>query len=782
MATTPLAPQQNTNSQEPTADAPAQQASADAILQKYGKKLIELAIKKRNSWEWKRRGIVLKILKNKEMLKGNQRIGFYPGTFDAFDAFDEYYNFTGADPKKEDKTIDRRPHNFYQMVEKAFVSGLASGIPKVRAMPANADNKDDRETAKVFSRIEEIIERANKIKRLVKRELMELFTAGSYFKHTRYVVDSRRTGTHKQPMYSEAQGEIFPARYLCFNCGQSTSEDDLVNAGKGLACPNCGAPLSEENYFSNDNGVTVQTQEVEVPNGMVLWDVFSGLHVDADPEADGLINVGLLNVAQEVPLGWIRTAFPQMWKSIEPGMTGGASSELLERQYRSMLSVPSGYSLWMNYSQNDKPTYNRTWFQPEVFAEIDGGEQVAKELQQAFPDGCMLAYVGAEPLQIRKAKLTDEWTWCGSDDGFGLYPPPIGDPAVPIQERLNDVINKIDEYMDRLACGILLANEQYISTRALNGKQMLPGILNPVAFKQNTPANITELIYQVKGEIDAQIFTYVATLKQDLELLVGTPPQTFGGGTQNEVDTFGGQKLQLDSGMMKMGLAWDWLREEHAEAAENAVKCASQNMTEDWKDTVADESSEYVNEYVHMDQVKGSVRVEPDSDQSFPMSYSDIKAWYKDLFANADNAFAQMFLDEPENVDNAMRYVAPPGAVAPGAAMRNKMLRNIDKLVKGAPVPQTDPITGKQVMIPSVVPNKWLDDLPASMKIVENWTQAHWDKVESNKPALDNLIAYYRMCAVMQKEKQAELQLMGGPDAPPPNVNPKSKERKPVTQ
>jgi hypothetical protein len=95
-------------------------------------------------------------------------------------------------------------------------------------------------------------------------------------------------------------------------------------------------------------------------------------------------------------------------------------------------------------------------------------------------------------------------------------------------------------------------------------------------------SDIQHAIFQVKGEIDSLIFQYVAMLKQDIELLVGTPPQTFGAGTQEGVETMGGQRQQLQTGMQRLNLDWESLCDEHAEAAENAIKCAAKNMTDDW--------------------------------------------------------------------------------------------------------------------------------------------------------------------------------------------------------
>jgi hypothetical protein len=98
-------------------------------------------------------------------------------------------------------------------------------------------------------------------------------------------------------------------------------------------------------------------------------------------------------------------------------------------------------------------------------------------------------------------------------------------------------------------------------------QQMLPGRLNPVKFRKGQAANIAEAIFQVKGEIDSLIFQYYSILTQTLELLVGTPPQIFGAGTQDGVETKGGQQQQLNTGMQKLGLQWKFVGDENAEAS-----------------------------------------------------------------------------------------------------------------------------------------------------------------------------------------------------------------------
>lgn len=780
--------------QEPSKDAPLSEEQKNKdLLAKWGKKLIDATVAKRESWQWKRRGIVLKVLKNKEMLKGNQHLGTFPGSYETFDAFEQFDNFLGIESDKNgDRSMDRRPHNFYQTLEIAYEAALSAQVPKTRARPANADEEDDRETARVFSRIEEIIERANKIKTMLRQELMEFFTSGCYFKHTRYVVDAERTGTHKETTVSiRAHAELLPARYQCFQCGETTTEDDLIHRSMNgptgqhtqLACPNCGTPFSQENYFENyvdPDGVPVAEQKQDVPNGMVLQSIYGPLHIDADPDAPDLANTCLLNLAQEVSLGWLRLTFKENWRQFSEGQSSGNTSEQMERLLRDIITAPQGYPAWFGGSQS-KPTYNRTFIQPMLFAELPGDEdgKQAEQLLQDFPQGCMLAWVADHPLYIRAAKLTDEWTWAGTrQKGFGLFPAPAGDPAVPLQEKLNDCHAKIDEYLDRLAFGFLLANEEYVDTKGLNGKPMLAGVLNPLKIRKTHPnSDIRNMIFQVKAEIDALVVNYIAILKQEMELLVGTPPQTFGAGTQEGVETKGGQEQQLNTGMMKLGMHWEVIGDEHGEAAENAVKCASKNMTEDWQNQVADEKQEWRAEYVHLDQVKGSVLVERDTEQGFPMTQAEIRAFWKDVMTNPENPFVQALLDVPSNVDACIRSLGVPGVDPPKGAVFGKMLRYVSQLLDGQASTQPDPITGEPLQVPSVQPNKYLDDCATLVKFIPAWCDKHWDRLEGNQPVIDNFVAFYKMCVVYEKEIVTDGQMMGpgGPGAPggaPPQGQP----------
>ena len=72
----------------------------------------------------------------------------------------------------------------------------------------------------------------------------------------------------------------------------------------------------------------------------------------------------------------------------------------------------------------------------------------------------------------------------GHAEGFGLYPQSIGDIVVPFQKRYNDMADIMHEFMDRCSSGVTLANADLIDTKSMQGKPMLPGVLNLVKLKR----------------------------------------------------------------------------------------------------------------------------------------------------------------------------------------------------------------------------------------------------------------------------------------------------------
>ncbi len=173
--------------------------------------------------------------------------------------------------------------------------------------------------------------------------------------------------------------------------------------------------------------------------------------------------------------------------------------------------------------------------------------------------------------------------------------------------------------------------------------------------------------------------------------------------------------------------------------------------------------------------MKGNVHAYPETDQGFPMTYAEVKAfWERLITANSSgkNPYINAIMDDPENQEEIATWTGTPGLVVPGRDMRNKVLQQIDQLMQGQPIPTMVPVPGgqpgappmaKRIMMPSIQPNRELDDLDVTVKTVKKWAQKHWEKEKENPQGWQNILAYYRLAYQWGMEKAKEQQAAQGP-------------------
>jgi len=259
------------------------------------REIIELVRKYKQSWFLRRRMIVKRVLKAYEFFKGNQFISFDPESFQWFDALEA--SFGGNTNDNQDLNLYQFATNFYQMLGSAFVAALSAQLPKTRFLPENAEREEDIATAKAASRVQEMIERQNRVKSLHKQGLLFLWMAGCYFRHTRYVVDSDRAGSHKEPVIKMKTHTLMPARFLCAGCGAVTPAARTASALGGNVCPGCSGALQDHHFYPEEQAeIPVIAGTRDVPNGMVTMTLYSPLHVDVAPYAKNLRETPILNV------------------------------------------------------------------------------------------------------------------------------------------------------------------------------------------------------------------------------------------------------------------------------------------------------------------------------------------------------------------------------------------------------------------------------------------------------------------------------------------------------
>jgi hypothetical protein len=757
-------------SQEPTKDAPQtdspQQAQkAKQISERAKKNLLELRRRFKNDWAETRRRNIRKISKAIEFFKGNQIVSFNPENNEWFNPIEEAINeanLNGAPSIDLGQYVD----NIYQMLTFSFIAALSPNVPKTRFWPADADDEKDLKTANAASSIQAQVERQNNIKGLQKNELLHHFTGGAYFTYNRWLRDSDRCGSKKVPVYQMRPGQIMPDRWICESCGHVTKDNEYMSLLAAPACEACGSAFRPADFHEAVEGEVPQQVDVqEVPNGQMVMTVYGGLNVDAAPYANELFDTPLLDLEDEIDIASLRGSFPGAWDLFKkvPVNSNDTDASDLARVARKQVSESYGRHSILS---DRRITYSRCWIQSWAFNALDTKEE-ADELHGLFPTGCLLMSVGGEDfLDAREERLTDHWTWCPTVKGLGLYPPAVGDPAISVQERINDVANIVHEHMDRNGSPTILADEEAIDTDAMAGKPMPAGSITGVKRKNREP--LSSVLFQPTLHVDANIYNYSQSLVMLAQLMTGILPQIFGGSDPN-VRTAQGQQQMLNTALGRLGLFWDNIREEHAQRAKLSVKIVAENMTEDMRHVVEDDGAEsgFANEIVHIDEVQGEVNAYPESDQGFPMTYAEMRdRMEKMLFQGAKNPLIQAMLDDPTNQKLMAMYVGPPGMVVPGDAERAKLKQILDRLANEQPFDGVSPLDGVTPMIlPSILPDKDFDDMEMLKDVARQWGQKHWEMAEMNPEGYENVRAYLRLGAAYAAQQQVAGSMVSPPAA-----------------
>lgn len=758
----PMPPQVTTD--DPNQDNP-QQGNAEQLADAQGidptirDALKDVRQRFKEAFAPKRRLFVRRALRAFEVLKNNPYILFGDNNAD-FDTLSAIMNGTSA---QNDVQMYQYNDNVYQMLGLAFVAALSPDVPKCRFQPVDAEDEEDILVAQKASVIQADNERRNGIKALQKLELLYLWCTGSYFGYTRNIVDKNRAGVTREPVTEMVNTPIIPNRYVCKNCSGVLPEDQTSPFAVKQRCPDCKQPFAADDYFEGYSmPVPQKTGEVETANSMTAMDVYSGLNVDADPDAQELYQSAILDLEGEMNVAAVRTAYPGMYKEIQQNETGDdATSEDTAKRARQLVTSPAGDKGAMTSSAN-QGTYSRCWMQPWAFAILDD-QALADRLTAMFPDGVKLVTYGNTFLQAVPERMTEHWTWCPTIKGLGLYPFGVGDAALDIQVRINDCANTVHAYMDRIAFGTIFFDADVIDWQKITSKPLNPGNGTPVNRKQDEgmDKSLEDLVFQPEFHIDSKIFEYGPQLIQLAQVIAGVQPQSFGGSDPN-VKTMGGQEQALKTALGRMKLFWDQIREEHAARAECSVRCTINNMDDRKQITVGgDVDADYEQITLLKNELTGDFLAYAESDEGFPSSYQEIQQRIMELMGMvAKNPFLGAVLEDPDTQKVVARYLLPDGIKLPGDRERSRLKIMVKGLAKAAPTQGPPGPDGQPALIPSIPLNDKFDDPGMAKTIFTGWLQENWQQEETNPNGFANVLAALTQASFLAAKAQAAQAIM----------------------
>jgi hypothetical protein len=729
----------------------------------------------KESWAIQRREKIRNVQKAIEYSKDNQ--------FCVLDQYtNSYYNpfvSDGGGPGGNAASLAnlyQYSHNYIQFLEGVYVSVLKASIPRVEWWPDNAEDDLDNRAAETRSRAARMIGRQNNESQLLEQQLKAFFYAGSYFRYTRWTMDERLCDPVYEDVIEWADRAIVPNRYSCPNCGTDNPAEisSPSNEPQGTWCMGCGAKLSSQHFFPGiSTKMPVVTGKKKVVKGQVQQSIFNCLQIDAMPMARAdsklpLLNTPIIDLESEIFTGALRGMYPDAWDLVKRGNDSSSPDGDLERIARMRALSPSIQRGLITPQM--LPTYHRTFFQPDSFDYLDKREE-AKTLHDAFPEGLCLATLGEDVLDGRKSAMHKEWSWAGVRTDIGLFPTARVSPAMPLQDQVNDNENTLQEYCDRLACGVLLYNMKLVG-KQLNNQHMAPGRMIGIPMSAAGADNdLNKVFLQVKTEISSEVFKRSADLKMTIQLLTRIVPQTYGG-TQKGIDTATGQEQALRVAMGVLWGDWDMIRQETAHASNLSVDCFAQNAVDDVYDVIQDDDNPDAkrNEPIRLADLAGKAHAHPEADQAYPMGFEQ----QRDLFMKMiefvlqrgkENPILMEILNNYQNRRQMLRYLGPPDMQLPEEDARRWVQKDIAKLIEEAPKQGLNPVTQQPVMECSVIPNADLlhDYWDEAVEVAVIYGLKNGETLLEDSPqGFDNLMLYLEKLRMMQQIQ----------NAPPPGMPP----------
>jgi hypothetical protein len=732
-------------------------------------------------------------LRNFEFDRGRQILGWDPVSRTYFDAV----AWCRQNNQETDYSyLEKYINNITQAVRRNFTAAVGRAVPPVIVRPENAENLADMTTAKAAQEAISIVESANDVRGMLNLEAQYLYLFGVYFRRTRFIIDATWLGYKEEPEYGDVEAQITEEHFHCTSCGVDTNAAQVDTSDpENMQCGNCGSKVGPQDFYPGESSTVIgKIGTKKRANGLPKWSVYSPLQIDTDPTKECLADVSLLALEQENDAAEIRATFPNKKDEITEGAESATNDNgTYDRLVRTSLFSSSGNVAADIFEA--RGTFAQIWVQPKAYDELTGPDQqpLIQKLQQRFPEGLRVSMYGAKVLDMAKAILSKEWTACKLHRGYGLYPPSVADNVVPFNERFNNISNILDDYMERCATGITIVDPRRLDMREMSGKPLTGGVLTGVpSVGEGINQPLANSIYHFQFQLDPGLFNYLDRLWNYCQLISGVPPQVGGTGTMQGVETAKGQKQMLDQAMGSLGDIYDAIKTEHAEAGQNAIECLQQNMsyTGSLWSVIEENGSEFRNNYVHLDEMQGRVRVKANTDEGLPLSPEQKRDWIQNMLELAEkNPVAQAWFDETANQQLANDYIGLPGSVSPGASQRSKTLQDVGKLLQAGenarqPMYQIGPdgrvvmdSDGMPMIKPPVAPEKWVEDYTILKPTVAEFCRENCDVKGKNPVGWAYVIAFYRLACQYEAQVQGEqnklkMQAEQAGQPPPPKPDP----------
>lgn len=658
----------------------------------------------------------------------------------------------GINPKIYDRVV-----NIYKAHLESIIAAVTAAYPVTRFFPENAEEPLDITTAKEYSKIAEKLERDNTMKLQFIYAMFLMFNQGVVFAYN-YNHSSKEYGTYSEPVYKNEDTETI--EYACEWCGFELPDNSPQ------VCENCNEKTTEPVEMPVQAQEEVLTGYNETEKTRECVEFYGPLHVKVPFAVKKLADSPYLILYSEQS----RALMMEMHPDHADKFQGGGDTEAYDRWARSISRYHDG--------NKDTCTLRKVWLRPYALNLADSKhKELVARMKKEYPTGILVTFVDDEMVEFTGSNLDEHWTATEYPLSSHLHAEPLGKPLKFIQKLENELVSLI---METIFHGIPegFADPTYFDFKAYENSAAAPGKWFPA--KKPVNGNLDSVFYRHQpATLSKEIADFLGYLQERAQFVLGAFPSIFGGTQKGGSETFSEYEMSRNMAMQRLSIVWKTVTEWIPKYTLKAVKSYHQNMAGDTDHFVKGEGSNLQNVTIDRTKMLGGVGIAvAETSEQFPVSWPQLRGMLLELLG-MKNPQIDGAIMHPENTGFVTKILGFGGFHIPGAADRDKQLKEIRELLEGQPFQeQPPPVIGdfdEQVQpppidLPSVQIDPDVDLHPIHAATIQAWAVSEEGQraKEENPPGYQNVILHMRQHIKMIQQSQMQAQGQG-PGGEPPN-------------
>jgi len=335
-------------------------------------------------------------------------------------------------------------------------------------------------------------------------------------------------------------------------------------------------------------------------------------------------------------------------------------------------------------SYNHLVTEQHTWIRPSAFRMI-ANETKRAALAGRFKRGIHVIYVGETFVKATEENMDETVVTFQPMSGDGQAIPALGRFLIPIQKRLNNLENLLQEKYEK---GTPI---KFVDSKLIDSEGLTDAVASPeqyVEVKKPAGEPLENFFFkEPEPTASNDMMAMINNLKgTDAQMVSGAQPALFGGSMTN-AKAAAIYAQARDQALGSLAITYAPMKTFLAKINELAAWSAETREAQTISGLVPDERGTFQNVSLDLDKLRqGFYKCEPEVDEGLPESPSAQRQAFMSMVQfMPDNPMFQQLMQQPDNQYLLKTLTGIKGFTVPGADQRNVQLKEIEQLLEGEP-------------------------------------------------------------------------------------------------